>query len=58
MRRITPANEIPADVLARSARWHAERTTFDATLHRAALLEILHRVQDVGKIKFILVGNW
>ena len=53
MRRITPPDEIPAEVLARSARWHAERTTFDATLHRAALLEILQAVQAVPEAQWV-----
>ncbi len=47
MRRITPTDEIPREVLERSDRWHAERGGFDAPAHRAALLELLVAVQAV-----------
>ncbi len=52
MRRIIPTDEIPHEVLERSARWHAERTGFDATAHRSALLEVLLAVQAVPE------GQW
>ena len=52
MKRIFSLDEIPSDVLEKSAAWQAKRHGYDPAAHAATLYAILHAVQATPEVEW------